>query len=171
MHLRSLGTDFWQLGHDPNNLAMTVIVFDRFHRRRLIDASGLAHELPETHEPVRSPAPSDETSTEEVLLRLYCNTLDDEQGTPYHYEWIASEGSVPPVPSLPMPAWRQTKRKSHKCAGLVRGLCAEVVRMKVGTTPSHNLKWLCARGRTTFQGFMECTILRGTTFLGCAVFF
>ena len=77
---------------------MTVVVFDRFHRGRLLDASGLAHELPETHEPIRSPAPSGETSPEEVLLRLYCNTLEDERGTPYHYEWIASEGSVPPVP-------------------------------------------------------------------------
>ena len=29
VHLRSLGTQFWQFGHDPKNLAMTVVVFDR----------------------------------------------------------------------------------------------------------------------------------------------
>ena len=28
---------------------------------------------------------------DEVWIQLYCNTHDDEHGTPYHYEWISSE--------------------------------------------------------------------------------
>jgi len=82
---------------------------DRFHRYILQDADGSISELPETHVPVHSRAPSGNVTNDLVLL-LYCNTRGDDHGTPYHYEWISSVDKSPStcskatVMSLPRPS-------------------------------------------------------------------
>lgn len=98
-----------------------MVVFDRFQRGQLFDSHGAWEgELADINDPVISAPQS--RPTDEVLIQLYCNTLDDGHGTPYHYEWISSrperaaeivesegfdtdmegDNPAPPVPLLPL---------------------------------------------------------------------
>ena len=97
-------------------LRFTVICFDRFHGRSLVDEVGSAvHELPES-DPVTI-EPQDcrsDARAEEVPLLLYCNTHRD--GTGLHYEWIRTADSpgcygsqhaqtaAAPKPAVPKPS-------------------------------------------------------------------
>ena len=86
--LRAFGIDLWCPGVEPSRIGITVVAFDRSHRRTVQDVNGCAFELPEMHEPVRSAPPGHSNGVDDVVLQLYCNTHDDEHATPYHYEWI-----------------------------------------------------------------------------------
>ena len=89
-YLRSLSSEeLWEPTVDPAQLNLTAVVFDRFHRHQLVDINGGVTELPEAH-PVNSQSAADVGSSETAVLQLYCNTLDDEHGTPWHYEWITT---------------------------------------------------------------------------------
>ena len=69
-------------------LQFTIVTYDRFHCRNLVDAVGHAsYELPESNPVTIQPQyPRDDFVVDEVPLLLYCNTHLD--GTGYHYEWI-----------------------------------------------------------------------------------
>ena len=94
--LRSEHPDIWSDDIDETRLPIVAYVFDRFHRRQLYDDSGAwTGELEEMNAPVVSLPLSASNKLPEVNVHLYCNTLDDAHGTPYHYEWISfgSDGS------------------------------------------------------------------------------
>ena len=120
-HLRKEHADAWLTGVDFAQLSISVVVFDRFQRGQLFDSHGAWEgELADINDPVISAPQS--RPTDEVLIQLYCNTLDDGHGTPYHYEWISSrperaaeivesegfdtdmegDNPAPPVPLLPL---------------------------------------------------------------------
>ena len=93
--LRTEHKDIWMDGLDPTRLPIVVVMFDRFQRRQLYDESGAwAAELEELNAPVLSKAPSAEEHLRDAQIQLYCNTHEDDVGTPYHYEWIATEAGI-----------------------------------------------------------------------------
>ena len=78
--------------HAKLRLNLSAIVYDRFQRRLLQDEDGTLTELPDLHPTIISKAPTAEDESTEII-RLYCNTHEDEHGTPYHYEWISGRAS------------------------------------------------------------------------------
>ena len=90
--LRNEHPNIWCDHIDVTRLSITAVVFDRFQRQQLYDDSGAwAAEMEELNAPVVSRPLNAAGELDEVWIQLYCNTHDDEHGTPYHYEWISSE--------------------------------------------------------------------------------
>ena len=90
--LRNEHSNIWSDGIDVKRLSITAVVFDRFHRQPLYDSSGAwTGELQEMNAPIVSKPPNASGELDEMLIQLYCNTHDDDYGTPYHYEWISVE--------------------------------------------------------------------------------
>ena len=93
--LRTEHKDIWMDGLDPTRLPIVVVVVDRLQRRQLYDESGAwTEEQEDLNKPVLSKAPSAEEHLPEAQIQLYCNTHEDDLGTPYHYEWISTEAGV-----------------------------------------------------------------------------
>ena len=90
--LRNEHPNIWCDHIDVTRLSIAAVVFDRFHRQQLYDDSGAwTAEMEELNAPVVSRPLNASGELDEVWIQLYCNTQDDEHGTPYHYEWISSE--------------------------------------------------------------------------------
>ena len=90
--LRGEHPNIWLDDVDVTRLSIVAVVFDRFQRRQLYDESGTwSAELEVVNEPVVSTPLNASGELTEVCIQLYCNTLADDHGTPYHYEWISVE--------------------------------------------------------------------------------
>ena len=90
--LRGEHPNIWLDDVDVTRLSIVAVVFDRFQRRQLYDESGTwSAELEDVNEPVVSTPLNATGELTEVCIQLYCNTLADDHGTPYHYEWISVE--------------------------------------------------------------------------------
>ena len=88
--LRNEHPNIWCDHIDVTRLSIAAVVFDRFQRQQLYDSSGAwTAEMEELDVPVVSKPLNASGELDEVLIQLYCNTHDDEHGTPYHYEWIS----------------------------------------------------------------------------------
>ena len=88
--LRNEHSNIWSDDIDVTRLSIAAVVFDRFQRQQLYDSSGAwTAEMEELDVPVVSKPLNASGELDEVLIQLYCNTHDDEHGTPYHYEWIS----------------------------------------------------------------------------------
>ena len=75
-------------------LCIVAVVFDRFHRLQIYDAGGAFDgEMKEVNDSVVSTPLSASGELDEICIQLYCNTLNDQHGTPYHYEWISVEAN------------------------------------------------------------------------------
>ena len=93
--LRTEHKDIWMDGLDPTRLPIVVVVVDRLQRRQLYDESGAwTAEQEELNKPVLSKAPSAEEHLPGAQIHLYCNTHEDDVGTPYHYEWISTKAGI-----------------------------------------------------------------------------
>lgn len=90
--LRGEHPNIWLDDVDVTRLSIVAVVFDRFQRRQLYDESGAwSAELEDVNAPVVSTPLNASGELTEVCIQLYCNTLADDHGTPYHYEWISVE--------------------------------------------------------------------------------
>ena len=90
--LRNEHPNIWCDHIDVTRLSIAAVVFDRFQRQQLYDDSGAwAAEMEELNAPVVSRPLNASGELDEVWIQLYCNTHEDEHGTPYHYEWVSSE--------------------------------------------------------------------------------
>ena len=90
--LRNEHPEIWFDHIDVTRLSIVAVVFDRFHRQQLYDNSGAwTDEMEELNAPVVSKPMNASGQLDEVWIQLYCNTHDDDYGTPYHYEWISDE--------------------------------------------------------------------------------
>ena len=99
--LRESLLPLWLAEQCPSQTSLTCIVYDRFNRQMVEDATGGYTELVETN-PVHSAAPGAESLA--AVVTLYCNTHDNGEG--WHYEWIracdeAHAGSGNPAPVTP----------------------------------------------------------------------
>jgi len=90
--LRNEHSNIWYDDIDVTRLSIAAVVFDRFQQQQLYDSNGeWAAEMEDVNAPVVSRPLNASGEVDEVWIQLYCNTHDDEHGTPYHYEWISSE--------------------------------------------------------------------------------
>ena len=94
--LRKSLLPLWLAEPLPSQTSLTCIVYDRFNRQMVTDATGERAELVETN-PVHSAALGAESLA--AVVTLYCQTHDNGEG--WRYEWGALATKFTPVQESP----------------------------------------------------------------------